>query len=51
MLTTFAIGGMKSETAFNEVVFPDAVPPMKMRLLLFSMASQKYTSWSALKVW
>jgi len=43
-------GRIKSETAFRDVVFPDAVPPIKTRLMLFSIASQKYASISALKV-
>ncbi len=41
METIFESGGMKRATAFNEVVLPDAVPPTKRRLLLFSIASQK----------
>ncbi len=41
METTFASGGMKRATALSDVVFPDAVPPTKSRLLLFSIAIQK----------
>jgi len=32
---------MNSETAFSEVVFPEAVPPAKMSDLLFSIQSQR----------
>src|SRR5665648_114803 len=39
---TFALGGMNSDTAFSEVVLPDAVPPAKIKLLLFSMQNHKY---------
>ena len=39
--TTFASGVMKRETALSEVVLPEAVPPMKMSDLLFSIANQK----------
>ena len=39
---TFALGGINSETAFNDVVLPDAVPPAKIRLLLFSMHNHRY---------
>ena len=39
-LTIFAIGGMKREIAFNDVVLPDAVPPAKIADLPFSTASQ-----------
>jgi hypothetical protein len=41
-LTIFAIGGIKSETAFKVVVFPEAVPPAKIADLPFSTASQIY---------
>ncbi|MHC1575113.1 MAG: hypothetical protein ACXQTY_04850 [Candidatus Methanogasteraceae archaeon] len=41
---------MKRETAFKIDVFPDAVPPAKMMLLPFSIASQKYASISMLHV-
>ena len=41
METIFAFEGMKSETAFSEVVFPEAVPPAKMSDLWFSMHSHR----------
>lgn len=41
MVTTFACCGMKKETAFMLVVFPEPVPPANSSDLLFSMASQK----------
>ena len=34
MLTTLATGGINRDTAFSEVVFPDAVPPMKEQALV-----------------
>jgi len=39
--TILAFEGMNSETAFRLVVFPEAVPPAKIRLLWFSMESHR----------
>src|SRR6056297_4046591 len=50
METIFAFEGIKRETAFRLVVFPEPVPPAKMSDLLFSMASQKYAISSSEKV-
>ena len=39
---TFALGGMNKDTAFSDEVLPEAVPPEKMSVLLFSMQSHRY---------
>jgi hypothetical protein len=41
METIFVFDGINSDTALSEVVFPEAVPPAKMRDLSFSMANHK----------
>jgi hypothetical protein len=46
----FDMGGINSDTAFNEDVFPAAVPPANIRLRLFSIAIHRYTSISTEKV-
>jgi len=48
--TIFALLGMKSETAFSEVVFPEAVPPAKMSDFWFSMLSHRNAICSSEKV-
>ncbi len=45
--TILPFEGMKSETAFRLVVFPEAVPPAKIRFLLFSMHSHRKAIWSS----
>ncbi len=41
MDSTFDRGGTNIDTAFIEVVLPEAVPPAKMRLLLCSIQSHR----------
>jgi len=48
--TTFAFGGMNSDTAFSDEVLPEAVPPENKSDLLFSMHSHRYDISSLEKV-
>ncbi len=40
-VTIFAIGGINSDIAFRDVVFPEAVPPANIQDFPFSTASHR----------